>query len=521
MMSRSVEIARLLGALFAFAGLASSGNCQPAGGAKGSGVNAAAQSVALAREDVIAMAAQVVRGSAQLARIWPTYWPEDQAFIIQIRDQGALLISSASIAPPTGFEVLSAASIPPELRGRAFFHSGSLEGTTAPFITDFPLGNGRTAMFANAGSSAEQTLLLLIHEQFHAYQRTAFRSNGTGSQFINPLAIRDRTRFAAGADIERRVLRAAIASSSPEERTGLLRQYFALRRAREATVPAAVVGVEEGFERSEGTAKYVDRVAHAVLLEHSPALPSLLMENFDQDLTSDQSGFNGAFATTWFRSRSYGTGAALCYLLSLYDPQNWRSKIEQGAKLDVLLESFVGKTPATEAALLASQARAKFGYEARRRQLAPIIRAQEATEIKSVAEFMALAPFRMVLELKVPVVNGKRAAATGLKARGLVQLSPSEMAVPQAISYSLTMPGVLLAVRERPILLGGDDLDPDLDRSTVLLAAAPRIGGRVLTPGQYHLDTLIVSAEGYDLKIDGPVVVVVTRNEVRVRRVAP
>jgi hypothetical protein len=277
--------------------------------------------------------------------------------------------------------------------------------------------------------------------------------------------------------------------------------------------------VEQGFERSEGTAKYADRAAHAILFPQGRDLPSLLAEALGEDLAPRATDRHLTFATTWFRLRGYGTGAALTYLLSLYDARGWRASIERGGKLDILLEDRVGRVPPARAAQLVTTARSRFGYDARRRELATLIRAQEAHEIKSVAEFLALAPFRMILELKIPVVNGRSAATTGLNAMGMTPLTQSQIGIQNAILYTLTMPGVSLTVRERPLLFGGDDLGAEMDRSTALLPTAPAINGRVLAPGEYRLDRLAVSGEGYDLTIEEPVLVTVTNSEIRVRAI--
>lgn len=223
--------------------------------------------VPVTKAQVIALAARLARAAPQLSRIWPGYWPEEQAFIVHVRGQGAVLVSPAG--PAAGFVPMDGSDVPPELAGRAYYHEGTMEGATRPFVLGYPVAEGRTAVLVNAHPSAEETASLILHEQFHAYQSSAFK--GRDDQFVDPLAVRDRVAFAAAAQTEKRILAAALSAKTAKERKELLRHYFALRRERESTVPPALRLVEQGFERTEGTAKYVDRVGHAILFGNGMA----------------------------------------------------------------------------------------------------------------------------------------------------------------------------------------------------------------------------------------------------------
>lgn len=453
---------------------------------------------------MIETAARIVRGGKALSRIWAGYWPEDQAFIFHAAGVGALLISNGP--PPEGFEPVPPADLPPELRGRAYYRPGTMKEAGRPFILDFPIGNGKTAVLVNytrrggvpVEGMAASAANLALHEQFHAYQETAFKPDKAG-QFVDPLAVKDRVAFAAAAETEQRVLGASIKARSASERKKLLHQYFALRQERESTVPAEVRQVERGFERSEGTAKYVDRVAHAYLFgAGAAAVPELIVKELEQDL-----GTSGAFGTVWFRGRAYSTGAALGYLLSLYDPL-WRRKVEQGAYLDELLRGAVGM-PA-EAAALARSARETFGYEARRRRLDAPIREAEKKEIKSVDEFLALDAYAVTLSMANPK-DGPSALRRGFSASKMTDLSPTILALPTAFTYGLTAQQTALAVKERPVL---QETKATRAETTVLLPSPPEAEGLgKLSVGEHRLERLKLSAPGFELTLDRPAVVTV------------
>jgi hypothetical protein len=460
-----------------------------------------ARPAAVTRADLVSTAAKIARHSRQLSQIWPGYWPQEQAFIINVAGMGALLVSPG--AKPPGFEPMADAELPPEIKGRAFFHPGTLAGAERPFVIGYPIGEGRTAMLVNAtAADADRTIGTILHEQFHGFQNTAFKRRN--QQFVDPLAVKDRVAFAASAEVERAILAAALSAASDAERRALLLQYFALRRERERTVPPEVVKVEQGFERMEGTAKYVDRVAMAAMSGGGEAgLKRLLQEELRRQLGAQ----TGAYATVWFRLRGYSTGAALTYLVSQYDGGDWRSKIGAGAKLDELLESLVGKPSEAEAARLAEQARTRFGYAAKRLELEPSIRDAEKKEIKSVAEFLALDVYHVVFDASAAGAGAK----PGFGARDMTQLGPGTTALRSAMTFAVPGATFTLTAKDRPVLIEGR-------RFTVLLPAAPKLGGGGTLPlGEHRLETLRLTADGYELKVDAPAVITVEPNRMVVR----
>ena len=453
------------------------------------------------KQQMVSAAARIRAASAELSRLWPGYWPEDQAFIIQAPGEGALLVSSAPA--PAGLEPLPGTELPPPLQGVAWYRPGTLPGSARPFTMDYPIGQARGAMLVNFSGGVEQLIGTLLHEQFHAFQRSAFKPS-RGGQFVDPLAIRDRVSFATAAEIEQRVLAAALRSSSERERRAHLQTYFALRREREARLPPAVAAVERGFERSEGSAEYVERLAYAKFFgEGEATLPKLLAERLERPFQ------HGApYMTQLFRHRGYGVGSALIWFVARYGAKDWRSRIEGGAAPDELLEERIGRPKPAEAARLARQGRADFGYEARRASLAPAIRAAEKSEIKSIDEFLALAPFR----LEVAAAALGKDARPGFSATNMTQLTASVMALPVAQLFSVSGPKLSLVVREKPVLM-----ESQAQRYSILLPELPQVGGRMLPVGEHEMDQLDVRAPGVELRIERPVIVTVDARSLSVK----
>lgn len=456
------------------------------------------------KQQMLSAAARIRAASAELSRLWPGYWPEDQAFIIQAPGEGALLVSSAPA--PAGFGPLPGTELPPPLQGLAWFRPGTLPGSARPFTMDYPIGQARGAMLVNFSGDVPQVIGTIVHEQFHAFQRSAFRPGRSG-QFVDPLAIKDRISFAAAAETEQRVLAAALRSSSERERRAHLRTYFALRREREASLPPAVAAVERGFERSEGSAEYVERLAHAKFFgEGEATLPKLLAERLERPF---QPGV--PYMTQLFRRRGYGVGSALIWFVARYAAKDWRSRIEAGGAPDELLEERIGRPEPAEAARLARQGRADFGYEARRAALAPAIRAAEKSEIKSIDEFLALAPFRLAVDAAALAKD----ARPGFSAQNMTPLTPSVMALPLAQLFSISGPKLSLVVRDRAVLM-----EAQTQRYSILLPELPQVGGRLLPVGEHKMDELDLRAPGVELRIERPVIVTVDARSLSVKTLA-
>jgi hypothetical protein len=442
------------------------------------------------RNEMISTAAQIVRSSDSLSRIWPGYWPEDQAFIIHADGVGALLISPG--ARPASFEPMPDPALPEELKGRAYFHEGTLGGASRPFVIGYPIGDGKTALLANREPDPMRTITLILHEQFHGYQAKAFK--GGERQFVDPLAVKDRVSFAAAAEVERSFLSAALSKGNAGAKRQLLQQYFAVRREREQAMPAEVVKVEQGFERSEGTARYVDMAGRSMVAGGGEAqMLSLLDEALQQKLATQ----TGAFSTIWFRTRSYATGAALTYLISKSGVPDWRAEIESGATPDLVLERIVGRLPQKERRNLAKAARNRFGYQAKLRELEPLIRAAERGEIKSVSEFLALAPYQVAIDLGAAGAS----ARPGFHAKDMTLLSPSTTALPVAFRFNASGDSFSITSKDLPVLM-------ESRRYTILLKSAPTIEGLGPLPSsELRLEKLKLSGEGLDVTVDRPVIV--------------
>lgn len=470
----------------------------------------AAAPAAAPAPELLRLAAEVRKTGPKLARLWPGYWPPGQAFIIYRPGHGALLVADKAEEAPPSFVALPAPGLPKGLRGRAWFRPGDLQGVNRPFILGYPIGAGRKAVLVLAEEGAKDVGPLIFHEQFHDHQGKAF-GHRLGSQFVGPKAVQDRAGFAAAAETERLILAAALAAKT-KARTRLLHQYLALRRDREKALPPELIKVERQFEKIEGTAKFIDRAAAALAPGADRTLPALLAETLRLDLSA-----NGEpFVEGWFRSRSYGVGAALTYFLRELDPKGWRTSVEGTVSLDERLAELTGFGSVGDPAGLAESARSRFAYERTRAGLEPKIRAAERGEIKSAEEFYALGAHRVLFEAKLATKNGTREGGMGFATgpRGMTFLAEGHLVLPDPKVVDVTLPFAALTVRGRPFM----SRSGATNFYTILLPSGPSVnGGGALAPGEHRFERLDLTAEGLKLSVERPVTVVVGEGETIVR----
>lgn len=450
------------------------------------------------KEIMINIAAEVVRSSKDLSQIWPGYWPEDQAFILKISDKGAVLI-----APSHGlnsFKPISDNQLPDELHGKAYFHEGKLEGAIKPFILDYDISDDRTAILVNAGGYSRKNIIsLLLHEQFHAYQDQAYIDD---SKFpsINPSDIKDRVGFATLAEIERRILIDALSEKNAAKRLEILHHYFIIRQYRENIVPQIAVDTEQYLERLEGVAEYVSKVGESIIYKSGEqGLRQSLIQSLKSDLLEIGSSYNSGL----FRGRSYQTGGALTYLLSLYNKNDWQKRIENGAFVDDLLMEYIDTSTHIPIDVIYK----KYGYDEIYQRFETIISKINETEIKSVEDFLATKAHRLVIDTEF--VSAKKIA--GFSAENSFPLGKAILAISNAIVYNSMFDGYSLTVKEQPMLL-------DNSKVIILLSSLPKISGtKTYAMGEYYLDDIRIADNGIELKIDIPLILTIADNVMTIK----
>lgn len=452
-------------------------------------LSAAAQSSA---ESLTAEARDVLAHQAALSQLWPGYWPDGQAFILHDRAVGAVFAGAASPSGPS-------------------FRPGPLAGADGGFELDYPSGAPNTVVLMVTGPDTD--LETLFHEQFHDYQSDAFRWRGPGGgEYLDLSLIPDLARFAAQAEVERRVLADALQARDDDSRRRLARAYLTLRRERIAALDDAVDVIEAEREWSEGTAFYVGLQASALVhAKDDDAVRDRLVAELRMNLAARP----GGFVSNWFRWRAYGVGGAQAWLLDALGA-DWRGQVEDGERLNVLLEQAVGRADHR----LAESARRRYDLPGLRTAVAAALAAAPPA-ISSRAEFLALAPRRLVLELDVPAARAGL-VGTSFWSDGMAPVAEGVVALPHAAYFVSKGEGTqvktqgLSVLHEMPTDIAGGS--SARFRSTVLLddfAGLEALTG--LSPGSHQLDGLRLRMEGLEMDIEGPVQVDISGDEIVVR----
>ncbi len=404
----------------------------------------------VSRRDLEDAAARVLAQQEALSRVWPGFWPEGQPFIIHHPGTGAVFAGDAA---PAGLE----------------FRPGALPGAGSSYELDYPSGVPNTVALKYDGVLAE--LATLFHEQFHDYQRDAFRWIGGGhEEFVDLSLIPDLAGFAAAAEIERRVLAEALGARRREDRRRLAARYLALRAHRLAALDPAVAAAEAHREWSEGTAEYVGLRGAAIIAGQPAGARAQIVEGLRRDLNEG----SGGFSINWFRWRAYSVGAALAWLLDDLGA-DWRGDIQAGARLDARLAQALGAHQAASdvAALLR-----RYGYDDLRLEMAHMLelapRAPSSRE-----EFLASAPLKLSIHLTIPPPRASELKMS-FKANGMTPL-PEEALALTDVEYLIVQLGeVDLRVSDRSVLT---EMAGTTARQVVLLSTFEGLEGLVAAAG--------------------------------------
>jgi hypothetical protein len=202
---------------------------------------------------------------------------------------------------------------------------------------------------------AFETLSNFYHETFHAFQKAHFARGHDVREVVSPATIA-APEFAARAETERRLLRAALDARDVRSVRERLRVYLAVRWVRLHAVPDSVGAVERQIERYEGSAHLIGYEAALIATRGDTAG---LADTLRHSLTVSLTAFPAGPGPEWrlIRWRVYGTGAAIGHLLGRLG-QDWRPALQGGAFFDDLAARSVGfdSTQACPLALTAAVA---------------------------------------------------------------------------------------------------------------------------------------------------------------------
>jgi hypothetical protein len=126
--------------------------------------------------------------------------------------------------------------------------------------------------------SAEEQILIFVHELFHCFQRSHIKNPIYGNLQFNADA-----NYALYSEIEGRALNLAYAEPNPEKAKAYARDFLVARSLKRTSMSDSQTKQESGDEFNEGTATYAE----------VRALELLRTADFSPTLTSDDASYQG------------------------------------------------------------------------------------------------------------------------------------------------------------------------------------------------------------------------------------
>jgi len=277
--------------------------------------------------------------------VWPGYAVLAQPVLLHDPHAGRSWLV-AHPAPPPDFALVQAG--PPSV----FMKDGAIPELQSEYYTDVPIG-GRPvfALVEASGADPIRAIGVLVHERFHVHQKAHFARERYDERY----PVRDAENLAL-ATLEQRALAEALRPTAGVGTPRAAAMFVAIRTLRNRRLGDGLRHVEDGLERIEGTADYVEQRTLARLTSAEPAGSTWGEEDVRHrlDLPLDQDRLT--------RSRYYETGSAQAFLLDRAGPSDWKQRLESGTSLRELTAGAFPIPPGEVEALVEAAKSALLGY---------------------------------------------------------------------------------------------------------------------------------------------------------------
>jgi hypothetical protein len=269
--------------------------------------------IATAREWVVRLAREM--GDS----IWPGFRPDTIPVLYVVPGQGTLLLGWRDNLPP-GF-------LPIEGLGGSGWLATADPGAAS---TNTELAGHATAqVVVNDTMSIAFLVGTTTHEAFHVFERAARQEGKRFGQAENSFLVSSYPVFdpqnETGMALEGRILETAVQAAKTRKRT-LVREFLAVREARQRSLSAELTDFEQQGELNEGLAEYtlvraVQLVARQGDFPDKQGAAKLLTNKIADlhSLTED--------VTQSLRLRFYVTGPALGLLLDALEGPKWKTRL--------------------------------------------------------------------------------------------------------------------------------------------------------------------------------------------------
>ena len=287
----------------------------------------------------------------QLDSIWPGYQPLARG-LGYIDDEGKIYLAGNDMAVHN----LKASE-----KGIWLAPQGSTD-LTAMYYIDHQITPELTATIVQADAPPFLRKGLLLHEDFHGYQRDSFQGDMASTLSFADVGDADLLELFAILSYERNLLVNALMSVDTNP-LPFISSYVALRSWRESQLPSSVSETEHSIERKEGSAFWVEAQARGILTQSNSE--GVLI----QRLLSGRFGIVNDVSSRIYSHRLYGTGGAVLALVELFIERDvWQQAISGGATPFTLLAQQIPLTQQEKDDLVA-EALGSLHYNRELRQL--------------------------------------------------------------------------------------------------------------------------------------------------------
>jgi hypothetical protein len=294
----------------------------------------------LARAKGLQAGLQAIAGRTE--HLWPGYQLARIPLVFHERGRIAYLFHFPGALPPGFTPIPGLTGVAVATNGPAFASGintaakvGTLKGVSVEL---------------RPGTANGISLTTAVHEAFHHYQALRHNFFSGGSTAMRKV---ESARDLALAEFEQALLADALLATDGPLRQGLVRQFLAVRQERHNALGKTSTASEDTLEAVEGTARYVDNQAKALV---ATLTVPVAVDQFAQPLTTwidkivtflRQPLTPDAYA----RRRYYETGSAIGLLLDRLQPA-WQADAEQGRRLTDVLANACGYALAQQSKIL-------------------------------------------------------------------------------------------------------------------------------------------------------------------------
>lgn len=428
------------------------------------------------------MLARITEHQEQLTQIWSGY-NASQRFYGYIDDNNHIYLNRDTPSPtqfvPLNNGLWRSRQPYPELNGVFHINAQLTQQVSATIVEQ---GARRNYLALTS---------LMLHEDFHGFQRETFINNDADTLAYAEIGSIPAHEIFAAVRFERRLLQSIISNfDNPTKRDELIAAYVAHRQTRDAILPTSFAVTENAIERSEGTATWFEMHAMQQLgfIDGVESLIYRRLQNSSEEVGDDLS-------TRLFSQRLYGTGAAICEILQRLQIPNWQTRVAAAEAPFALLQQYypLSTAQAVEQTKVL-QTSAAFREELINAQRFDIPESALAQFSKIAANYIYEVTFSLDAEADSPFDYS-------FAARRIVSL-PNGLLLPRVDRFNASAGNLQINISEQNVLLlkPSDEGSQRLHRyAFTLFTDHVYLDGAELGPGAYTIDTQQLRVLGVEL----------------------